>query len=60
MTRQVVPGVSLLRSTRDGSAVLLIAGDKSGGDEKRFYLRLIAKADERFDEHLSQTKNRGI
>jgi hypothetical protein len=37
-------------------AVLLIAGDKSGGSEKRFYRRLIAKADERFDEHLSQRK----
>lgn len=40
-------------------AVLLIAGDKSGGSEKRFYRRLIAKADERFDEHLSQTKKKG-
>ena len=33
-------------------AVLLVAGDKSGGSERRFYLRLIAKADERFDRHL--------
>jgi hypothetical protein len=38
------------------NAVLLIAGDKSGGGEKRFYPQLIAKADERFDEHLSRTK----
>ena len=38
------------------SAVLLIAGDKSGGGEKRFYRWLIAKADERFDEHLSRMK----
>ena len=41
------------------NAVLLIAGDKSGGGEKRFYRQLIAKADERFDEHLSQTKKKG-
>jgi len=41
------------------NAVLLIAGDKSGGGEKRFYRQLIAKADERFDEHLSRiTKKR--
>src|ERR1700739_3364229 len=29
-------------------AVLLVAGDKSGGSQKRFYRRLIAKADKRF------------
>src|SRR5271167_3891546 len=40
------------------NAVLLIAGDKSGGGEKRFYRRLIAKADERFDRHLSRTQNK--
>jgi len=33
-------------------AILLVAGDKSGGSEKRFYQRLIAKAEIRFDEHL--------
>ncbi len=38
------------------NAGLLIAGDKSGGGEKRFYRRLIAKADERFDDHLIRTK----
>ena len=37
-------------------AVLLVAGDKSGGSEKRFYRQLIAKADERFDDHLSRLK----
>lgn len=37
-------------------AVLLVAGDKSGGSEKRFYRQLIAKADERFDSHLSRLK----
>src|SRR5882672_11359656 len=40
-------------------AILLVAGDKSGGGEKRFYRQLIAKADERFDEHLSRTKKKG-
>ncbi len=34
-------------------AILLIAGDKSGVSEKRFYKELIKKADERFAEHLS-------
>ncbi len=38
-------------------AVLLVAGDKSGGSGKRFYRRLIAKADERFDERLSRTQD---
>src|SRR5215831_2704631 len=33
-------------------AILLVAGDKSGISEKKFYKRLIAKADERFDAHL--------
>ena len=34
-------------------AVLLVGADKSGVSEKRFYRRLIQKADDRFDEHLS-------
>ena len=37
-------------------AVLLIAGDKAGVSERRFYRRLIAKADERFDRHLAAMK----
>ncbi len=37
-------------------AILLVAGDKSGGSEKRFYRQLIAKADERFDGHLARLK----
>ena len=41
------------------NAVLLVAGDKSGGGEKRFYRQLIAKADGRFDAHLSRTKKKG-
>jgi hypothetical protein len=37
-------------------AVLLIAGDKSGGSERRFYNELIRKADQRFDAHLDRLK----
>lgn len=37
-------------------AILLVAGDKSGGSEKRFYRELIRKADERFDAHLARIK----
>lgn len=37
-------------------AVLLVAGDKSGGSEKRFYRELIRKADDRFDAHLARRK----
>ncbi len=37
-------------------AILLVAGDKSGVGEKRFYRELIRKADERFDAHLAHQK----
>jgi len=37
-------------------AILLVAGDKSGGSEKRFYRQLIDKADERFDAHVAKIK----
>jgi hypothetical protein len=39
---------------RRRKAILLVAGDKSGGSEKRFYRELIRKADERFDAHLAR------
>lgn len=39
-------------------AIVLVAGDKSGTNEKRFYQRLIKKADERFDEHLKRVKRK--
>lgn len=39
-------------------AILLVAGDKSGGSEKRFYRELIRKADDRFDAHLSRLKQK--
>ena len=37
-------------------AILLVAGDKSGGSQKRFYRELIRKADARFDAHLERIK----
>ncbi|MBF0628895.1 MAG: type II toxin-antitoxin system RelE/ParE family toxin [Magnetococcales bacterium] len=37
-------------------AILLVAGDKSGGSEKQFYRSLIATADKRLDDHLAQQK----
>ena len=34
------------------NAILLVAGDKSGVSETKFYKRLIDKADKRYKEHL--------
>ena len=34
-------------------AVLLVGGDKSGADQKRFYKRLISVADSRYSQHLA-------
>lgn len=34
-------------------AVLLVGGDKSGADKKRFYKRLISVADSRYSQHLA-------
>ena len=39
------------------SAIVLVAGDKSGGSEKRFYKELIKKADKRFTAHWDRVKN---
>jgi hypothetical protein len=40
-------------------AILLVAGDKSGVSEKRFYRELIRKADNRLEAHLARlTKER--
>lgn len=36
------------------NAILLVAGDKSGGSERRFYKALIAKADRRYRAHLDR------
>ena len=38
-------------------AILLVAGDKSGVSQKRFYHELIRTADDRFDAHLARLKN---
>lgn len=37
-------------------AILLVAGDKSGVSQKRFYRQLIGTADERFDAHAARIK----
>jgi hypothetical protein len=41
-------------------AIILVAGDKSGGSEKRFYRRLIEIADKRFDAHVAKLGNRNV
>lgn len=40
-------------------AVLLAAGDKSGVSERRFYERLLRRADDRFDAHLERLRDAG-
>lgn len=37
-------------------AILLVAGDKSGVSEAKFYRKLIRKADQRFADHLKRLK----
>lgn len=37
-------------------AILLVAGDKSGVAQKRFYKALVHKADSRFAKHLERMK----
>lgn len=44
---------------RKRKAVMLVAGDKSGGSERRFYRQLIRKADVRFDAHLARLEKEG-
>ncbi|MDK2747087.1 MAG: type II toxin-antitoxin system RelE/ParE family toxin [Brevundimonas sp.] len=39
------------------NAIMLVAGDKSGGSQKRFYKSLIAKADLRLSDHLESLKS---
>lgn len=39
-------------------AIVLVGGDKSGGNEDKFYKKLIARADYRFDKHLAGLKKR--
>lgn len=39
-------------------AILLVAGDKAGRNQKRFYKKLIAIADSRYGEHLDGLRER--
>jgi hypothetical protein len=39
-------------------AVLLVAGDKSGVKQDRFYRHLIKRADARFDQHVAELKKK--
>jgi hypothetical protein len=40
-------------------AILLVGGDKGGADQRRFYKRLLAVADDRYDDHLGPRKQFG-
>lgn len=40
-------------------AIVLVAGDKSGQNTRRFYRQLITKADARFDDHLGKRRKGG-
>jgi hypothetical protein len=40
----------------DRHAILLVAGDKAGVAQRRFYKALISRADKRFDAHLATLK----
>lgn len=39
-------------------AILLVAGDKRGANERAFYRRLIRLADERYEAHLQRLRDR--
>jgi hypothetical protein len=38
------------------TAILLVAGGKTGISQRKFYRALIAKADARFERHLAKVK----
>ena len=40
-------------------AILLVAGDKAGVSEKRFYKQLIDKADSRFESYSATLERKG-
>ena len=40
------------------SAILLVAGDKSGVSQRKFYRQLIEKADQRYAAHLEDIGSR--
>lgn len=41
-------------------AILLVGGDKVGADQQRFYKRLIAIADDRYDTHLAALQKKEL
>lgn len=41
------------------AGIVLVAGDKSGANQKRFYKQLIAIADQRFTDHQDRLKQQG-
>ena len=41
-------------------AILLVGGDKVGADQRRFYKRLIAIADDRYDAHLQALQKKEL
>lgn len=41
----------------DRNAIILVAADKQGTDEDKFYKTLLKKANQRFDKHLQALKN---
>jgi hypothetical protein len=45
---------------KERAAILLKGGDKGGADQRRFYKKLIANADARFDGHLTTFKTSGV
>jgi hypothetical protein len=55
-------GLCLRSASPDDSAcrraILLVAGDKSGTSQQRFYRQLIEKADARYKAHLAKLKLR--
>ena len=40
------------------AGILLVAGNKSGVSQKRFYKQLIARADELYDAHLAKLRTK--
>lgn len=38
-------------------AILLVAGDKAGVNQNRFYKSLLAKADQRYGDHLERLRD---
>jgi hypothetical protein len=41
----------------DRDAIILVAADKQGVDEEKFYKNLLKKANKRFDQHLDNMKS---